>query len=53
MPLGDGTLAVAYYKKTDGSSCSTRRCRKSCPGWGTVCGWRMAFSKRRDATGKE
>jgi hypothetical protein len=53
MPLGDGTLAVADYKKTDGSSCSTRRCRKSCPGWGTDRGWRMAFSKRRDATGKE
>jgi hypothetical protein len=37
MPLGDGALA----------------CRKSCPARGTDRGWRMAFSKRCDATVKE
>ena len=32
MSLGDGALAVVYYKVEDaGSSCSTRTCRKSCP----------------------
>ena len=53
MPLGDGALAVAYYKVVAGSSCSTRRCRKSCPAWDTDRDWRMAFSKRCDATRKE
>jgi hypothetical protein len=54
MPLGDGALAVAYYKvENDGLSCSIRRCRKSRPAWSMDRGWRMAFSKRCDATGKE
>src|SRR6516225_8648169 len=39
--------------KAAASSCSTRRCRKSCPAWAMDRGWRMAFSKRCDATGKE
>jgi hypothetical protein len=54
MPVGDGAIAVAYYKvEAAGSSCSIRRCRKSCQAWGMDRGWRMAFSKPCDATGKE
>jgi hypothetical protein len=52
MPLGDGALAVAYYKVEDDAS-STRRCRKSCPAWDTDHDWRMASSKPCDAMGKE
>lgn len=51
MSLGYGALAVA--SKTVASPCSTRRCRKSCPAWGTDHDWHVVFSKRCNATGKE
>jgi hypothetical protein len=54
MPLGDGAPAVAYCKVEDGRVVLLHtECRKSCPAWDTDRDWRMAFSKRRDAMGKE
>ena len=54
MPVGDGALAVAYYKVEDGRVVLLHtEMRKSCPAESTDRGRRMAFSKRCDAMGKE
>jgi hypothetical protein len=55
MPLGDGALAVAYQKVEDGRIVllHTEVPQEPSPALGMDRGWRMAFSKRRDATGKE
>ena len=54
MPVGDGAIAVAYYKVEDGRVVLLHtEVPKSCPAWGMDRGWRMAFSKPCDATGKE
>jgi len=54
MPVGDGGIAVAYYKVEDGRVVLLHtEVPKSCPAWGMDRGWRMAFSKPCDATGKE
>ena len=55
MPLGDGALAVAYQKVEDGRIVllHTEVPQEPSPALGMDRGWRMAFSKRCDATGKE
>jgi hypothetical protein len=45
--------SLTTRSRTAGSSCSARRCGKSCRAWGTDRDWRMGFLKRCDAMGKE
>jgi hypothetical protein len=56
MPVGDGAIAVAYYKVEDGRVVLLHTevpQELSGLAWGMDRGWRMAFSKPCDATGKE
>jgi hypothetical protein len=54
MPLGDGALAVAYYKVEDGRVVLLHtEVPQELSGMGYGSRRRMAFSKRCDAMGKE
>jgi uncharacterized protein len=55
MPLGGGALAIAYYKVENGRGVLLHTEVPQEPsGLGQMDrGWRMAFSKCCDATGKE
>jgi predicted GNAT family acetyltransferase len=54
MSLGDGALAVAYYKAEDGRVVLLHtEVPQELSGLGTDRDWHMAFSKRCDAMGKE